>query len=455
LKRFEVGHDGVVGLARTLSGRLACAETEEPAMVELSNETVFTWAAPSIKFGVGATEELGFDLRQLGLERILVVTDPGVAATGIPERVRGLLAAAGVKAEVYDQAHVEPTDESLRQAAEFARRTDWDGFLAVGGGSSIDTAKAINLLTADGGDVMEYVNQPVGGGRAPSRPLKPLVAVPTTAGTGAESTTVCILDILGLRLKSGISHPRLRPALAVIDPLNTLTLPAAVTASAGMDIVCHAVESYTARWFAAFPRKRPEQRVPYCGANPVSDLWCERALTLVARSFRRAVWNGDDLDARSDMLQAATFAGMGFGNAGVHIPHANGYPIAGMVRDYRPAGYAVKEPLVPHGQSVAVTAPAALRYTFPAAPERHLRAAALLAGTDPPGDGRAALPEVLIQLMRDIEVPDGIVAFGYDEGDIPNLVEGAMQQQRLLAVAPLQVTHEALATILRESLQNW
>src|SRR6266540_6631594 len=161
------------------------------------SETVFTWGAPPVKFGVGASDELGFDLRQLGIERVLIVTDPGVAATGLPERVRGVLAEAGVKAEVYDRVHVEPTDASLREAADFARGTDWDGFLAVGGGSSIDTAKAINLLTADGGDVMEYVNQPVGGGRAPSRPLKPLVAVPTTAGTGAESTTVCILDILG------------------------------------------------------------------------------------------------------------------------------------------------------------------------------------------------------------------------------------------------------------------
>ena len=423
-------------------------------MVEFRNETVFTWGAPAVKFGVGATEELGYDVRQLGAERVLVVTDPGVAATGIPERVRGLLAAAGVKAEVYDQVHVEPTDESLRQAAEFAGGGDWDAFVAVGGGSSIDTAKAINLLTVDGHDVLAYVNRPVGEGRAPSRPLKPLVAVPTTAGTGAESTTVCILDILRLRLKSGISHPWLRPVLAVVDPLNTLTLPAAVTASAGMDIVCHALESYTARWFAAAPRKRAEQRVPYCGANPISDLWCERALTLVARSFRRAVWNGDDLDARTDMLQAATFAGMGFGNAGVHIPHANGYPIAGMVRDYRPAGYAVEEPLVPHGQSVAATAPAALRYTFAAAPERHLRAAALLGGAEPSDPGPDALPGVLVRLMRDLEVPSGVAAFGYGERDIPALVEGAVQQQ-LLAVAPRQVTEEALAAIFLASLQNW
>ncbi len=423
------------------------------------SETVFTWGAPPVKFGVGATDELGFDLRQLGIERVLIVTDPGVAATGLPERVRGLLAGAGVKAEVYDSVHVEPTDASLREAAEFGRGTDWDGFLAVGGGSSIDTAKAINLLIADGHDVMEYVNRPVGEGRSPTRPLKPLVAVPTTAGTGAESTAVCILDILGLKLKSGISHPRLRPVLAIVDPRNTLSLPPEVTAAAGMDIVCHALESYTARWFEDFPRKRAHERVPYCGANPISDLWSERALELVARSFRRAVQDGDDLAARSDMLQAATFAGMGFGNAGVHIPHACGYPIAGMVREYRPAGYGASEPLVPHGLSVAVTAPAALRFTFPAAPERHQRAAALLGGLDPSDAGSRGLsellPEVLVRLMRDLGVPSGVAAFGYGEADIPELVAGAMQQQRLLSVAPVEVTEEALAGILRDSLENW
>jgi hydroxyacid-oxoacid transhydrogenase len=423
------------------------------------SESVFTWGAPPIKFGVGATDELGFDLRQLGIEQVLIVTDPGVAATGLPERVQGQLAEAGVKAEIYDRVHVEPTDESLREAAEFARGTEWDGYLAVGGGSSIDTAKAINLLIADGHDVMEYVNRPVGEGRSPTRPLKPLVAAPTTAGTGAESTSVCILDILGLRLKSGISHPRLRPALAVVDPRSTLTLSPEVTASAGMDIVCHALESYTARWYADFPRKQAHERVPYCGANPISDLWAERALSLLARSFRRAVHNGDDLDARTDMLQAATFAGMGFGNAGVHIPHACGYPIAGKVREYRPEGYQVPEPLVPHGQSVAVTAPAALRFTYPAAPERHQRAAALLGGVDPDAiDNRGLpelLPQVLVQLMRDIGVPSGVAAFGYGEEDVPELVAGAMQQQRLLAVAPLEVTEEDLGGILRASLVNW
>ncbi|MEU4226318.1 iron-containing alcohol dehydrogenase [Nonomuraea sp. NPDC026600] len=167
------------------------------------------------------------------------------------------------------------------------------------------------------------------------------------------------LDVLSLKVKTGISHAGLRPALAVVDPDLTLTQPAPVTASAGMDIVCHAVESYTARWYTGGERKRPEQRVPYCGANPISDMWAEQAMRLLARSFRRAVRHGDDAAARGEMALAATFAGMGFGNAGVHIPHANAYPIAGQVRDFHPKGYPGHEPMVPHGMSVALTAPEA------------------------------------------------------------------------------------------------
>lgn len=430
-------------------------------MVTLPTETVFTWGAPPIKFGAGATDELAFDLAQLGVERVLIITDPGVSDTGIPERVRRMLADQGLKPEVYDQASVEPTDDSLRAAAKAVRGTDWDGFVAIGGGSSIDTAKAVNLLTAHpGDDVMDYVNKPVGGGKGPSQPLKPLVAVPTTAGTGSESTPVCVLDILGLKVKSGISHPKLRPALAVVDPLNTLSLPPQVTAASGMDVVCHALESYTARRYQTYPHKQPAERVAYNGANPISDVWSEQALRLIAGSFRKAVLNGHDLAARTAMLQAASFAGMGFGNAGVHIPHACAYPIAGMVKDYVPEGYTTTHALVPHGQSVCVTAPAAFRFTFPADPERHVHAATLLGGhkaysSCAPERLVELLPGTLISLMRDIGIPNGIGALGYSEADIPELVRGALKQQRLLVVAPRPVGEVELAAILRESLENW
>lgn len=421
-------------------------------------ETIFTWGAPPLKFGPGASDEIGFELSQYGVRRVLVITDPGLAEIGIPHRIADNIRRSDIAVEVFDGVHVEPTDDSFGKAVGYAaQQGPWDGFVAVGGGSSIDTAKAVNLLTTYPGELIDYVNRPIGQSKAPPGPLKPLIAVPTTAGTGSESTAMCVLDILSLRVKAGLSHWRLRPTLAIVDPLLSMTLPPEVTASAGMDIVCHALESYTARDYRTFDRKQPEERVAYCGANPVSDLWCERAMTLLAKSFRAAVAHGaTDVEARTDMMMAATFAGMGFGNAGVHLPHANSYPIAGRVVDYRPSGYPPDEPMVPHGQAVSLTAPAAFRFTFSSAPERHLRAAALLGpDTARQPDPAEQLPTVLIDLMRDIGIPNGISAVGYAEADIPELVPGTMKQQRLLSTCPRPVGEEEIAELFRKSLRNW
>ncbi len=420
-------------------------------------ESVFTYGAPQLKFGRGAAEEIGYDLSLIGANRVLVVTDRGVAATGTPQRVADQMQRFGITAHVFDGSRVEPTDESLQAAIEYARESGpWDAFVAVGGGSSIDTAKAINLLLTNPGALMDYVNVPVGAGLAPVNALKPLVAVPTTTGTGSESTTICVLDVLSQKVKTGISHARLRPTLAVIDPDLTMTQPPGVTAASGMDILCHALESYTARPYTSFERKAPERRVPYCGSNPIADMWSEKALSLLAGSFRQAVQHGDDADARADMALAATFAGMGFGNAGVHIPHANGYPIAGRVKGFHPKDYPADEPMVPHGMSVALTAPEAFRFTFDAAPERHLRAAALLApDAEQTRDPAEQLSTILIALMRDIGLPNGVSGVGFDEGDVDGLVEGTMKQQRLLATAPKPVTEDDVAAIFRRSMQLW
>ena len=420
-------------------------------------ESVFTYGAPQLKYGNGASAEIGYDLSQLRVRRALVITDPVMAATGLPQRIADQIKGFGVDVEVFDGVHVEPTDASIQHAADWARtHGPWDGFVAVGGGSSIDTAKAVNLLISNPGQLMDYVNAPVGGGQAPDRPLHPLIAVPTTTGTGAESTTVCVLDVLSLRVKTGISHARLRPTLAVVDPELTLSQPPGVTACSGLDILCHALESYTARPYTSFEHKRADQRVPYCGSNPVADMWSEKALSLMSTSFRRAVHHGADREAREAMAMAATFAGLGFGNAGVHIPHANGYPIAGRVREFHPADYPGDEPLVPHGMSVSLTAPEAFRFTFDAAPERHVRAAELL---DPqaarPDDLREYLPSVLASVMHDVGTPNGIGAVGYGSSDIDDLVEGSLKQQRLLATAPRPVTGEDLAAIFTRSIEIW
>ncbi|MDT9592026.1 hydroxyacid-oxoacid transhydrogenase [Nocardioides zeae] len=438
-----------------------------------ARETVFTYAAPSLKFGAGASAEIGHDLAQLLAappRRVLLVTDPGVAATGHPARIaQQVTEATGAEVVVFDRARVEPTDASMAEAIDFGRAEGpFDAVVAVGGGSAIDTAKAVDLLLTNPGELMDYVNAPVGGGRAPAHPLLPLVAVPTTTGTGAESTTICVLDVLSLEVKTGISHARLRPSLAVVDPDLTLSQPAMVTASAGMDILCHALESYTARWFGENAAKKPEQRVPYNGSNPISDVWCEKALSLLAGAFRGAVTaarSGEDPESargvREQMAMAATFAGLGFGNAGVHVPHACAYPIAGRAREFRAEDYPAYEggdgPLVPHGMAVSLTAPEAFRLTFDASPTRHLRAAQLL---DPHGavaaeEGPDLLPAVVATLMRDIGIPNGLSAVGFGEGDVDGLVEGAWAQQRLLATAPRDITTEDLAVVFRGSLEHW
>lgn len=358
------------------------------------NESVFTWGAPPLKFGAGALAEIGLEVAAMGAATCLVITDPDVRATGIPDQVCDRIVVAGVSVEIFDRVAVEPTDESIDAAVAYAREREWDCFVAVGGGSTIDTAKAVNLLTTHSGKLLDYVTPPIGGGQVPTGPLKPLIAVPTTAGTGSESTTICVIDFLGLHLKAGISHVRLRPSLAIIDPLTTVSMPAQITAASGMDVLSHALESYTSVGFDAKPApENPMMRPAFCGANPISDVWCEMALGLVGRYLRRAVMNGRDLNARYQMMLASTYAGTGFGNAGTHLPHANAYPIAGAVKNYQAEGYPPM-PMVPHGQAVSSTAAAVFRWTYPGGPQRHLKAAELLSGqTFTTTDGADALRE--------------------------------------------------------------
>jgi hydroxyacid-oxoacid transhydrogenase len=418
----------------------------------IRNESVFTWAAPPLKFGDGALDEVADEVAARGAESCLVLTDPGVRATGIPDRVAEQLHTAGIKAEVFDGVGVEPTDDSIELAVAYARQQDWDCYVAIGGGSAIDTAKAVNLMTTHPGELLDYITPPIGGGKAPWLPLKPLIAIPTTAGTGSESTTICVVDMLRLHLKAGISHTSLRPVLAIVDPTVTLTLPPAVTAASGMDVLSHALESYTSVAYDAKPAPEdPRKRPAFCGSNPISDVWCEMALKLVGANLRRAVMNGRDRVARHQMALASTYAGSGFGNAGTHLPHANAYPIAGAVKDYQAEGYP-EMPMVPHGQAVSVTAPQVFRWTYPGDPLRHLRAAELLSGeTFTSVDGADALAHVLKNLMVDIGVPSSLSDFGYQHSDIEQLVAGTMKQTRQLAVVPRPVTPEALASIYRDS----
>ena len=426
--------------------------------VTLPTETVFVMEMSPIKFGLGATDEIAHDVRRLGLGKVLIVTDRNIAELGLPSRIVGLLGEEGIKADVYDGAEVEPTDRSMEEAAAYAREKDFDGLIAVGGGSAIDTCKAVNLLTTYPAPLMDYINKPVGKGVPVPGPLKPLIAVPTTAGTGSETTAATITHVLAENVKAGVSHRLLRPALGIVDPLNTLTAPPEVTAAAGCDILTHAIESYTTRPYDTRPKYFPPDRPVYIGANPASDVWCEKAMEYVSKYLRRAMANGLDLEARVHLALAATYAGMGFGNAGVHVPHAVAYPIAGLVRDYVPTGYRTTHALVPHGVSVVLTAPATFRHTWTSSPERHLRAAELMGVPVPDlsdAERRDALPRALTTLMRDVGIPNGIQGVGYDERDIPALIEGTLKQPRLLAGAPCSIGARELDRILHDAMRCW
>ncbi len=423
-------------------------------MTAPGHETRFTFEGTPVTFGAGASTEAGWELKRLGVRRVMLVTDRGVAALGHPERIATLIAAEGVEVVVFDRVRVEPTLPSLDEAVAFAVEHEVDGFVSVGGGSAIDTAKVANLVATHPAPVMAYVNAPVGEGRKPPSALMPHVAIPTTSGTGSEATTVAVLDLPDLKVKSGISHRHLRPSHALVDPELTRTLGPEVTSSVGLDVVCHAAESLLARPFdsrsaAASPADRP----PYQGSNPVADVWSAKALEFGGRYLRRAVADAEDIEARGFMMLAATMAGVGFGSAGVHIPHAIAYPVAGLKHVYQPPGYPDDHPFVPHGHSVIVSAPAAFRFTYEAMPDRHLHVAELLGG--PVEGGTEALPNALIALMRDIAAPCGIAELGYDESDMDAIVDGALKQQRLLSIAPREPSAEDLAAIVRASLHNW
>lgn len=424
------------------------------------NEYAFEMATSNVRFGWGATREIGMDLAELKVRRVMVLTDAVLRKLAPVQTVLESLSTHRVPYILFDRVRVEPTDESFLAAIHFAKQNDVDSFLAVGGGSTIDTAKAANLYsTYPPEDFLDYVNPPIGRGLPPPGPLKPLIAIPTTAGTGSETTGVAIFDYTKLHAKTGIAHRRLKPKLGILDPENTRTQPAQVAAASGFDVLCHAIESYTAIPYTARPQpERPVMRPAYQGSNPISDIWSLEALRICAEYLARAVEDPGDDQARGQMLLAASYAGVGFGNAGVHLPHGMSYPVSGMVRTYRPPGYSVDHPMVPHGISVILNAPAVFRYTAVASPERHLLAAAAL-GADvsraSKADAGNILSDRLLSLMRRLGVPNGLAALGYTSADIPALVEGTLPQHRVTKLSPRPAAADDLAELFEAALVAW
>ena len=429
----------------------------------MANETAVELATSNLRFGPGATREIGMDLADQGIRRVMLLTDPTVALLPPVQVVRESLEQENISYAFYDRVRVEPTDASFQDAIQDASAEPFDAFVAVGGGSTIDTAKAANLYSSYPADLLDYVNPPIGKGLPVPGPLKPLFAIPTTAGTGSETTGVAIFDLVEMHAKTGIAHRGLKPTLGIVDPENTRTLPPEVAASTGLDVLSHAIESYTAIPYTQRPRPdRPSLRPAYQGSNPISDLWSLAALRMVREYLQRAVEDPGDDQARGMMLLAASYAGVGFGNAGVHLPHGMSYPVSGMVKGmakaYQPPGYAVDGPLVPHGISVILNAPAVFRFTASACPERHLQAAEAL-GADISSiqtqDAGKMLADTIVGYMRRLKIPNGLQALGYGAGDIPALVEGTLPQQRVTKLSPRPAGPDDLAKLFEEALVAW
>jgi alcohol dehydrogenase class IV len=436
-------------------GGMRCAH----GLVEEGFETAFSVDASTTVFGRGAIAEVGEHARSLGMTRVALFTDPRVAKLPCVEAAQRSLAAAGVDAAVYRDVKVEPTDTSFLAAAEFARDGRFDGYVSVGGGSVIDTCKAAALYATHPAPFLAYVNVPIGEARPVPGPLPPHIACPTTCGTGSEQTAIAVCDVLALATKTGIVSRRLRPTMALIDPEITLSLPASVVAASGFDVLCHALESFTARPFTARPRpERASARPLSQGQNPWSDVGSLEALRLGGRYLVRAVNDASDAEAREKLSWAATLAGIAFGNAGVHLPHAMAYAVAGLVRDFRMPGYPDEEAMVPHGVSVIVNAPSTFRWTASACAQRHLDAAAAL-GADvrsaAPAEAGQALAEHVASLMRATCIPNGLSGVGYGEADLDALADRAALQKRLCDNAPRPVTRDDLRALFAGAITCW
>lgn len=474
-------------------------------------EYAFEFSASQLRFGEGATREVGQDVVTLrGMSaRVLVFVDHGVASipNGPLMTVLDSLRRAGVKnVTIFDEVQVEPTDISIAAAIQVAKSVSPDIYIAVGGGSSMDTAKAANLYeTHRNADFLDFVNTPIGKGLPVPGPVRPLIAIPTTAGTGSETTGVSIFDYTPMKAKTGIASRLLKPTLGIVDPKNTITAPPEVAAAAGFDVLCHALESYTAIPFTQRPKPAsPAVRPAYQGSNPISDVWSAQALRLLARSFIASVKDRSDYEANADITLAAALAGLGFGNAGVHLCHGMSYAISGLNKTYWHDGYPsphdklststsmytsikpqsfISKPktLVPHGISVVLSAPAVFNYTARTSPGRHFHAARLLAGDlNAPampacekagpwlGEDDAAveardgisgkdagdiLSQQLKRYMDILRVPDGLSAIGYTTKDIPALVESTLPQRRVLDLAPRSTFAEDLTHLFASSMK--
>jgi alcohol dehydrogenase class IV len=421
-------------------------------------DTIFSVESSKIKFGFGVLEEVGVDARSLEMTRVAIYTDPNVAKLEPVSIAANALKKQGIDVAVYKEVEVEPTDRSFKAGAEFAKDGKFDGFISVGGGSVMDTCKASNLYSSYPAEFIDYVNAPIGKAIPVPGPLKPHIACPTTFGTASECTGFAIFDFLEMRAKTGIVSPRLRADLGILDPNSLKTLPPLVRAANGFDVFSHACESFTARPFTQRPAPPdPTKRPVSQGANPYSDIACLQAIKLIGQNLVQAVTALEDRHLEALMF-AGMLAGIGFGNAGCHLPHGMSYAVSGLVKEYRAEGWLQGHPMVPHGIAVIVNSPAVFQLTGPGCPERHFLAAEAIGNDMERADKRDAgniLANSIIEMMKATGIPNGLSGVGYTEDDLEDLTDGAFPQKRLIDNAPMSIRREQLKDLFKNALKYW
>lgn len=408
-------------------------------------------------FGVGALAEVGAHAKNLGMKQVALYTDPRLSKLPPVDTVVKSLRDIGIRVSIFDGVEIEPTDRSLKAAIRFAEDDDFDGFVSVGGGSVMDTCKAVSLYASyPPKDFLDYVNLPLGKALPAPGPLKPHIACPTTFGTASECTNVAIFNFLELGTKAGISNRAIKPCLGIVDPEALRTLPIQVVAANGMDVFSHAVESYTARPYTHRPApENPISRPVIQGANPFSDLNCLEAIRLVGANLVKAVSDPEDFSVREKLSFAGLLAGIGFGTAGCNLPHGMSYAVSGLVRDYCAEGWPQDQPLVPHGFSVILNSPSVFRFMGPTCPERHAEAALAL-GLE--GDSKRpgnTLADGVVNIMRAIGVPNGLSGVGYTVDDLDALTDKGWKQRRVVENSARPITKEEMRAMFEGAMSYW
>jgi len=424
---------------------------------KLTPETVWQIQLPRIRVGRDAVDELPHQVTELGVapeaEGVLI-TDETLVELGHAARVRGRLESAGFGIEVFDGVEREPSIRSVRECLSFVRERQgeagYDFYLGLGGGSCMDTAKAVRTMLANDGVLIEYISEPTGDGRPLSETGDPLVLLPTTAGTGAEISPVAILDVEDQDIDEAIANDHVRADAVVLDPTLTTTLPPDITAQTAMDALGQAIEGYTTHSFDSLLRAtNPASRPVYAGRTPLTEMCSEKAIRLLSSNVRQAVHNGDNLEARSNMLLGALFGGIAALTAGSNLCHAMSYPVANKFHTY-------------HGETIAVLTPAStLDYNVGSDPEQYARVAELLGVNVNDMSARDAAREAkraFVRLQRDLNVlPSGLHELaGVREDEVDELARHTIEtQKRLLRCNPRRVSEEDVRGVYRDALHNW